>query len=238
MVSGMVEAFAGSFLVVFLLMTILFRSALWGILSMVPLIVTLAAVYGVLGIVGKDYDMPVAVLSSLALGLAVDFAIHFLARSRTMYATAGSWQAATPRVFGEPARAIMRNIIVIAVGFLPLLLATLIPYKTVGVLMAAILLVSGVATLLILPALVRVLEKLLFPTKRIIGLACNCGTCVLAGLALAALVVMNIYRYLDVGWNLLVVVSIFVVLVMMVACRLLARREKCKMPIMKENEND
>ena len=238
MVSGMVQAFAGSFLVVFLLMTILFRSALWGMLSMVPLVVTIAAVYGVVGFVGKDYDMPVAVLSSLALGLAVDFAIHFLARSRTMYAPAGSWQAAAPRVFGEPARAIMRNIIVIAVGFLPLLLAPLVPYKTVGILMAAILLVSGVATLLILPALIRVLEKLLFPQKRVMVLACNCGTCAASGVALAAIVVMSIYRYLDVGWNLLVVVSIVVVLVTMVLCRLLARREKCKMPITKENEND
>ncbi len=37
MVKGMLEAFAGSFLVVFLMMTVLFRSALWGLLSMIPL---------------------------------------------------------------------------------------------------------------------------------------------------------------------------------------------------------
>ena len=32
------------------------------------------------------------------------------------------WEATAPKVFGEPARAIARNIIVIAAGFLPLLL--------------------------------------------------------------------------------------------------------------------
>ena len=160
MVTGMLEAFAGSFLVVFLLMTILFRSALWGLLSMVPLTVTIVAIYGAVGLVGKSYDMPVAVLSSLSLGLAVDFAIHFLARSRRyLEEHHGNWESAVPPVFGEPARAITRNIIVIATGFTPLLLAPLTPYKTVGVLLATILLVSGVATLIILPALVRVLEK-------------------------------------------------------------------------------
>ncbi len=162
MVTGMMEAFGGSFLVVFLLMTILFRSALWGLLSMIPLTVTIALIYGMVGIVGKDYDMPVAVLSSLTLGLAVDFAIHFLVRSRAIYQKNHSWEKSIPNVFGEPARAITRNIIVIAAGFLPLLLAPLIPYKTVGVLLAAILFVSGITTLMLLPALIRVLEKRLF----------------------------------------------------------------------------
>ncbi len=165
MVGGMLQAFAGSFLVVFILMAILFRSALWGLLSMIPLTVTIVAIYGAVGLVGKSYDMPVAVLSSLSLGLAVDFAIHFLARSRRYHEEHGTWERTVPVVFGEPARAIMRNIIVIATGFTPLLLAPLMPYKTVGVLLAIILLVSGVATLLILPAAIRVLESRLFVTK-------------------------------------------------------------------------
>ncbi len=163
MVAGMANAFVGSFVVVFLTMSLLFRSPLWGLLSMIPLTVTIALIYGVIGFVGKDYDMPVAVLSSLTLGLAVDFAIHFLARSRDLYSRGGSWAEAVPRVFGEPGRAIARNVIVIAVGFSPLLLATLMPYRTVGLLMAAILVVSGVATLVILPALIAVGERWLFP---------------------------------------------------------------------------
>jgi len=50
----------------------------------------------------------------------------------------------------------------------------LIPYQTVGVFIAAILVTAGLATLLILPALVTVLEKWLFPaplTGRRDGLA-------------------------------------------------------------------
>lgn len=165
MVAGMAEAFAGSFIIVMLMMIFLFRSVLWGVLSMVPLTVTVGLIYGVIGIIGKDYDMPVAVLSALSLGLAVDYAIHFLARARQSYLQTGSWKESVEPMFSEPARAITRNAIVVGVGFLPLLAAPLVPYQTVGVFIAAILLLAGVASLLILPAIMTVMEKQLFKAK-------------------------------------------------------------------------
>ena len=227
MVVGMLEAFAGSFLVVFLLMTILFRSALWGLLSMIPLTVTIGAIYGMLGIVGKDYDMPVAVLSSLTLGLAVDFAIHFLSRSREMYRRYGSWQATAPHVFGEPARAITRNIIVIAAGFLPLLLAPLVPYQTVGLFLATILLVSGLATLLLLPALIRIMEKRLFrQDDTVLAPSCNCGLCIVASVAAVVLLSLNLYSKL--GWGTITWVSVVAVPALALACGRLSRRAKCR----------
>mgnify|MGYP001613322228 CR=1 FL=1 len=84
MVTGMMNSFIGSFVVVFIMMVVLLRSFLLGLLSMIPLLVTIVAIYGSLGIIGKDYDMPVAVLSSFTLGLAIDFAIHFLARGQML----------------------------------------------------------------------------------------------------------------------------------------------------------
>ncbi len=162
MVTGMLKSFLGSFVVVFIMMAILFRSTLWGLLAMVPLTITITLIYGIIGIVGKDYDMPVAVLSSLTLGLAVDFAIHFLQRSRSSYEKTGSWKAAAAEMFEEPARAITRNVIVIAVGFTPLLLASLVPYQTVGIFLASIMAISGIGTMFILPALLTVFVKWMF----------------------------------------------------------------------------
>ena len=165
MVSGMMQAFLGSFLVVLVMMTILFRSVLWGLLSMVPLTVTIGLIYGAIGLIGKDYDMPVAVLSSLSLGLAIDYAIHFLARSRMLQKQHKSWLKTVGPLFGEPASAISRNVVVVGAGFLPLLAAPLVPYKTVGVFIAAILLTAGAASLLILPSLITMLERWLFPNN-------------------------------------------------------------------------
>ena len=162
MVNGMLKSFLSSFVVVFLMMSFLFRSPLWGFLAMIPLTFTIGIIYGVIGLIGKDYDMPVAVLSSLTLGLAVDFAIHFLQRTRMTMARTGDWEAAIRDMFEEPARAIFRNIIVISIGFTPLLFAPLIPYQTVGIFLAAIMLYSGLATLWILPALLTVIGKWVF----------------------------------------------------------------------------
>ncbi len=236
MVTGMIEAFSGSFLVVFLLMVILFRSVLWGLLSMIPLTVTIAAIYGTVGLVGKDYDMPTAVLSSLTLGLAVDFAIHFLARSRTMHARYGSWQKTLPHIFGEPARAITRNIVVIAAGFLPLLLAPLMPYKTVGILLAVILLVSGACTLLLLPALIRVLERRLFTAKAPMAAGCNCGVCIVSAIAAVAVIVMGIKHYVPWHWTALTAIGAAFVPVAAVLCGILSRRRKCKLSDQGENQ--
>jgi len=227
MVRGMLEAFLGSFLIVFLMMSMLYRSALWGLLSMVPLTVTIVFIYGIIGLIGKDYDMPVAVLSSLSLGLAVDYAIHFLSRTRALFAVTGSWSQTVAPLFGEPARAIGKNIIVLGVGFLPLLFAPLVPYKTVGIFIASILLCAGVATLFILPSLITLLEKLLFPEGEALKFTCKCGTCIVSAIALVALVIINLMQFTALGVTALSWVSIAAVLVLALGCYALSRRQSC-----------
>jgi len=169
MVNGMLYSLAGAFLAVFVMMSLLFRSLRLGLLAMVPLTVTILGVYGIIGWIGKDYDMPIAVLSSLTLGLSVDFAIHFIERSRAMLKADGSFQTAMQGMFEEPARAIARNAIVIAIGFTPLFFAPLVPYITVGAFMAAIMALSGVTTLILLPAILSWAGPWLFPAAREAG---------------------------------------------------------------------
>ena len=162
MVAGMLKSLLGAFVIVFFMMAVLFRSAIFGLLAMLPLSVTILAVYGLIGWIGKDYDMPIAVLSSLTLGLSVDFAIHFLQRMRTLHQQTGSFGSAAEAVFEEPARAIGRNAIVIAFGFTPLFLAPLVPYVTVGAFMASIMVVSALSTLVVLPAVLAWSQRLVF----------------------------------------------------------------------------
>ena len=129
---------------------------------MVPLTITLLAIYGITGLIGKDYDLPIAVLSALSIGMAVDFAIHFLERGRRKYDETGSWEKTSAKMFGEPARAISRNVLVIAIGFLPLVIGTLVPYKTMGIMLFAILTLSGLITLVALPTVLTISEKWFF----------------------------------------------------------------------------
>jgi len=165
MVKGMMNSLIGAFITVFIIMIILFRSFWFGLIAMLPLTLTISLIYGLVGLVGKDYDMPIAVLSALTLGLSVDFAIHFIERLRATYDRLQNWDATMVAMFDEPGRAIIRNAIVIAIGFTPLLFAPLIPYITVGVLLASIMAISAVVTLILIPAVAFIFRRRLFKTQ-------------------------------------------------------------------------
>ncbi|MGI9599162.1 MAG: efflux RND transporter permease subunit, partial [Acidimicrobiales bacterium] len=154
MVSGMLLGFATTLVAIFVLLLALFRSLRWAVMAMIPVAWTILVVYGAMALAGRDFDMPVAVLSTMVLGIGVDFAIHFVERFRTLLATTGSVDRALAAFFGEPARAMTRNALVIALGFLPLLLSSLVPYVVVGVLLASIVGLSWLASVVVLPALV------------------------------------------------------------------------------------
>jgi len=183
--------------------------------------------------------MPVAVLSALTLGMAVDFAIHFLERAREQYRQSSSWEKASPEMFGEPARAISRNVIVIAIGFLPLLAAPLVPYKTVGIFVCAIMAASGAITLLVLPAIIRILEKKLFRTVvEPMKPGCNCAFCAVISAAAVLLVALNLHQFQMARWNTLAWISITTVPIMALLCGVMSRRKACKSRELSQNKKN
>ncbi|HHN64119.1 MAG TPA: RND transporter [Nitrospirae bacterium] len=156
MVSGMLKATIGSYWVVFILLIVLFRSFWWAIIAILPLSFSIIFSYGLIGFAGKDYDMPIAVCSTLTLGLGIDFAIHFCQRFRAYFKESGDFNKTMQWVTkGEPTVAIARNAIVVGLGFLPLVLATLTPYVTVGLFFGSLALFAGITTIFFLPALIE-----------------------------------------------------------------------------------
>ncbi len=226
MVVGMLKNFLGSFFIVLFMMMFLFRSPIRAWISMVPLTVTILFIYGLLGWIGKEYDMPVAVLSALTLGLSIDFAIHFIQRSREIYHRVGDWQKALNEMFGSPARAIVRNALVIAIGFLPLLAAPLVPYKTVGFFMFSIMAASSVITLLLLPAIISLVPGIIFEEIEG-GFVCDPRSCFVIALSVGFTIAYVLAGYTAVGWSKSVYISILVVAVLMGMCPIIGRLGVC-----------
>jgi predicted RND superfamily exporter protein len=79
----MVKGFILALIVVFVILALNFRSIKWAIVGYIPLVFTVILIYGFIGFTGKNFDMPISVLSCLSLGMAVDFAIHFVSRLRS-----------------------------------------------------------------------------------------------------------------------------------------------------------
>jgi predicted RND superfamily exporter protein/outer membrane lipoprotein-sorting protein len=160
----MVKGFIMALIVVFCILALDFRSFKWAIVGYTPLLFTILLIYGVVGYTGKDFDMPISVLSCLSLGMAVDFAIHFVSRLRQRLADAPGeslhdaccWTAA------RPGKGIVRNAVLFAASFAVMIFAPLTPYITVGAFIVSMMLLSALMTILYMPALITLLRGWLF----------------------------------------------------------------------------
>jgi len=168
----MVKGFLLALVVVFLILAFNFRSVKWALVGCVPLLFTILLIYGVVGFAGKDFDMPISVLSSLSLGMAVDFSIHFISRLRQRLGETGAAASRDLSALKEalhwtavrPGKGIMRNAVLFAVAFSVMLFSPLTPYITVGAFIVSMMLLSALLTLLYLPALIVLMREWLFKT--------------------------------------------------------------------------
>lgn len=159
----MIMGFGIALVVVFAVLAADFRSLRWALVAYVPLLLTVLLIFGVIGWVGKTVDMPVAVLSCLSLGMAVDFAIHFVTRYRQRAAEIAPRRALTELERDEalrwtiqwPGKGIVRNALMFAVAFAVMCAAPLTPYVTVGVFIVSMMALSALASLTLLPALIK-----------------------------------------------------------------------------------
>jgi len=225
-VGGMLKNFMGSYVIVLFMMLFLFRSPVKALISMIPLTVTILFIYSLLGFFGKDYDMPVAVLSALTLGLSIDFAIHFIQRAVEIHEKKPSWMATAEEMFSGPGRAIVRNALVVAIGFLPLLAAPLVPYKTVGFFMFMIMAVSSVATLLILPSLISLRPGWIFE-KSEKGVLCQCRYCLLVALFVALAVAYILIGYTEATWGPATFITVGIIVVFAGVCHFVSQHKIC-----------
>lgn len=156
----MMRGFVLALVVVFVILALNFRSAKWALVGYMPLLFTILLIYGVIGFTGKDFDMPLSVLSTLSLGMAVDFSIHFIGRFRQRLAeTGGNAREALLWTAARPGKGIFRNAVLFAAAFSVMLFAPLTPYIAVGAFIVAMMLLSALLTILYLPALIMLGRK-------------------------------------------------------------------------------
>lgn len=162
----MILGFALALVVVFGVLIADFRSVKWAAVAYLPLLLTVLIVFGALGWIGKRVDMPVVVLSCLSLGMAIDFAIHFVTRYRQRCEEFAPGRVLTDAeradtlrwVIEWPGKGIARNALMFAVAFSVMLAAPLTPYITVGAFIVSMMMLSALASVTLLPALIKTLR--------------------------------------------------------------------------------
>jgi predicted RND superfamily exporter protein len=157
--SDMLRGFILALVLVFVILIFNFRSFRWALVAYTPLLFTILLIYGAIGYLGKDFDMPISVLSTLSLGMAVDFAIHFVGRFQQRYGREADLEKALLWTAARPGKGIMRNAVLFATAFSVMAFSPLTPYITVGLFIVSMMLLSAIVTLLGLPALIVLFQR-------------------------------------------------------------------------------
>lgn len=156
-----------SLFIIGVIASIFFKRLLWGILAVIPLSSAVIINFGFMGYFGIELSHITAILSSIIIGVGVDFAIHYIAQFRRLSRTVGENKLSREVVddVGYP-------IILDAasnMGFGALLFSSFVPIQYIGGLMVFAMVSTSLGTLTVLSALAELLKKRLVESKKLIG---------------------------------------------------------------------
>jgi len=156
-VRGQIISLFLSIILVTAVVMILFKSFTAGFYAAVPLVTALVSLFSLMGFLNIKLDMITAMLSSIMIGVGIDYTIHFLWRYREERRNLDK-KAAVIQTLTTSGRGITFNALSVIVGFSILFVSGFLPVKFFAFLVTVSIATCLVGALLILPALVLVFE--------------------------------------------------------------------------------
>lgn len=138
-------------LLVVALVSILLRSFLRGLLTVIPVFVTLLVLFGTMGLTGIPLDIATVLTGSVTIGIGIDYAIHFMSHFGKSFQDGNDIRESISQSIEVSGRAIILNMLSVAIGFAVLLFSNLVPLQRFGLLIAVTMIVSAMAALTLLP---------------------------------------------------------------------------------------
>jgi hypothetical protein len=158
LLEGQIWSLGLSFLIVLVLLSLMFRSLLIGLVGTIPIAITAVVNFGVMGILGIPLSSATALISSIAVGIGVDYAIHLIEHYRGRRLDGDPLDLATSETLSNTGRAVIFNALTIMGGFGVLLFSVFPPNRQVGGLVGLNMAVSALGTLTVLMVLLRKLD--------------------------------------------------------------------------------
>ena len=152
-IDGQVISLVLSFVLVSFLVMILFKSVVAGIIAGIPLGVSLVLMFGVMGFTGVTLDIATALISSIVIGVGVDYMIHFLWRYKIEMQKHGNPAEAVKHTLLTTGRGIIFNAVSVMVGFVILLFSSFLPIRYFGALIVLSIAVCLVGSIVLLPSI-------------------------------------------------------------------------------------
>lgn len=135
------------------IMAFLFKNIRLLLIALIPNVIPLIIVAGLMGYLSVDIKPSTAVIFTIALGIAVDDSIHFLARFRIEYLRKRSMNPAISFTTIRTGRAIVITSLILIAGFGTLMTSAFTSTALMGFLVCTTIFAALLADLLILPSL-------------------------------------------------------------------------------------
>ena len=158
LVKNLTTSFMLAFIIIFISMIFLFKSVRLSILSVLPTIIPLMAAGGIMGFMGIKLRPSTAMTFSIALGIAVDDTIHFLARFRQEYMKTGDVPASVTKTLLTTGKAIISTTIILSLGFVVMIFSEFVPNHEFAILSTIVLLIALAGSMILLPVLINYLN--------------------------------------------------------------------------------
>ena len=154
LVKGQVYSLSLAAGVICIIMFLVFRSVATGFLSLVPNLFPIILNFGIMGAAGIPLNTATALISTVALGIAVDDTIHFLSEYNKQRAQKVSIPKSLERVIFTKGRAIISSSLILCIGFGVLILSSFVPTINFGMLSSIIMITAVIGDIVVLPSIV------------------------------------------------------------------------------------
>ncbi|MFP4135729.1 MAG: efflux RND transporter permease subunit [Candidatus Acetothermia bacterium] len=157
-VSSQLVSLVASIGVAGLIVAVIIGSVVAGLVSLIPLVLTVLINFGVMGYSGTPLDLATLMVSSIVIGIGIDYAIHFIERFRIEYDEKREEEEMVSATLRTTGKGIFYNAMALAVGFAVLAFSSFSAIVNFGFLMALTMVVSMISAFTVIPAVLLLLR--------------------------------------------------------------------------------
>ncbi len=152
-IRGQITSLSLATIAVFLVVTIAFRSIRLGFLGLVPVLIAIGINFGLMGLLGIPLNIATALVSTMAIGIGIDDAIHFITTYQHRLRQSNLTNQALMQTFSGAGRAIIYTTMALVGGYTIMLFSQFTPVVYFGFLNIVTIVFATLATLIVLPSL-------------------------------------------------------------------------------------
>ena len=145
--------------IVLAMLIVTLRSFKVAVYSLLPIVITVIALYGFLGASSIPLNITTVIIFSITIGVGIDYAVHFSSVYKYYLKETNDNDLAIEKAYGNSSRPIITNALGISLGLSILMLSPLTIHFNVSVLMWVSMLVSVIVTLTLLPSIFSLKRK-------------------------------------------------------------------------------